>query len=316
MIKQELHYQDIYMIPAKTVVGSRKECDTTVKLGNHTFAMPVYAANMKSVVNIRTCELFAERNWFYTMHRFNVDPCAFIDEMHDKDHIASISMGVNDESYAQIKEMLIQNMEPEFITLDIANAWCDKGEKMIKTLKNSFPDSFIIAGNIATGEAVIDLEHWGADACKVGIAGGSVCTTKLKTGFHRPMVNTVQDCVGSAMKPIIADGGIVHHGDIAKALALGATMVMAGGLFAGYEESAGETLEIDGHFKKAYFGSASDTNKGEYKNVEGKKIFVDYKGPMEKLLNELKEDLQSSISYSGGRNLTSLLNAQMITCNK
>jgi GMP reductase len=316
MIKQELHYQDIYLIPRKTIVGSRKECDTSVKLGKHIFDMPVYASNMKSVVDNETCMFFAKHNWFYTMHRFNVDPVEFIKLMHSKSEIASISIGVNEESYQQIKDIKSNGLIPEYITLDIANAWCDKGEKMIKTLKESFPDTFIIAGNVATGEAVIDLENWGADACKVGIAGGSVCTTKFKTAFHRPMVNTVQECVENARKPIISDGGIVHHGDIAKALALGATMVMSGNLFSGWTESAGEILEIEGHLKKAYFGSASETNKGEYKNVEGKKIFVDYKGPMEKLLIELKEDLQSSISYAGGKNLAALMNAQIITCNK
>lgn len=314
MIEREFRYEDVYMVPKKTIVLSRKECDTKVKLGKHVFDMPIYASNMKSVVNQETCLFFAQHNWFYTMHRFNVDPVEFIQFMHSKGYIASISIGVNQDSYDDIKRMISEDTIPEYITLDIANAWCKKAEKMIKVLKNVFPETFIIAGNVATGEAIIDLELWGADACKVGIAGGSVCTTKLKTGFHRPMVNTIQECVQYAKTPIIADGGIVNHGDIAKALALGATMVMAGGLFAGYQESAGEILEINGHMKKSYFGSASDTSKGTYKNVEGKLILIDYRGPMEKLLIELKEDLQSSISYSGGTDLKSLLTVKMITC--
>jgi len=315
-ITQEFHYSDIHLIPQKTIVESRKDCNTEVELGKYKFAMPVYAANMKSVINNRTCDFFCENKWFYTMHRFEVDPCQFIDEMHDKGHIASISIGVNYESYEQINNMIAQNLLPEFITLDIANAWCSKGEKMIKYIRNALPNTFLIAGNVATDKAVFDLEEWGAQAIKVGIAGGSVCTTKFKTGFHRPMVSTVQECVKAATVPIIADGGIQHHGDIAKALALGAHMVMAGNLFAGYEESAGEMLEINGHMKKAYFGSASDTNKGEYKNVEGKKIFVDYKGPMEKLIKELREDLQSSISYSGGNDLKSLYGCPYIYASK
>ena len=127
------------------------------------------------------------------------------------------------------------------------------------------------------------------------------------------MVTSVMDCCLSNVKiPIIADGGIVDHADIAKSLALGAHMVMAGGLFSGYDQSAGDVIEINGRLYKEYYGSASEHNKGEYKNVEGKKIMIDYKGNMDKLLKELKEDLQSSISYAGGKDLSSLKNVKFI----
>ena len=119
--------------------------------------------------------------------------------------------------------------------------------------------------------------------------------------------------------PLIADGGIREHGDIAKALACGANMVMAGSLFAGYEESAGNIIEItlDGisspRLYKEYYGSASQYNKGEAKNVEGKKILIDYHGSMLRLMTELKEDLQSAISYAGGFKVNDLINAKIIT---
>jgi GMP reductase len=125
-----------------------------------------------------------------------------------------------------------------------------------------FPGSFLIGGNIATADAARDLESWGCDAIKAGIAGGRVCITKNKTGFHRPMISTVRDCVSAVSVPVIADGGIVEHGDMAKALACGASMIMAGSLFAGYDESAGEIVEINGKHYKEYFGSASQFNKG------------------------------------------------------
>jgi GMP reductase len=175
-----------------------------------------------------------------------------------------------------------------------------------------FPGSFLIGGNIATADAARDLESWGCDAIKAGIAGGRVCITKNKTGFHRPMISTVRDCVSAVSVPVIADGGIVEHGDMAKALACGASMIMAGSLFAGYDESAGEIVEINGKHYKEYFGSASQFNKGAYVNVEGKKILVEYKGSIGKLLRELKEDLQSSVSYAGGRDLAALKAVEMI----
>ncbi|MDF0605518.1 GMP reductase [Neisseriaceae bacterium TC5R-5] len=312
MIKTELNYGDIYLLPKKTVVDSRKECDTSVLFGPRRFDMPIYPSNMKSVVDAETCEFFARQGWFYTMHRFNVDMATFTRAMQEKGLFASISVGVNDDSYQQLAELKQAGISPEYMTLDIANAWCVKAERMIKHIKQSFPKVFLIGGNVATAEAARDLESWGCDAIKAGIAGGRVCITKNKTGFHRPMVSTVLDCAAAVKVPLIADGGIVEHGDMAKALACGGSMIMAGSLFAGYDESAGEIVEINGKHYKEYFGSASQFNKGAYVNVEGKKILVEYKGSIGKLIRELKEDLQSSISYAGGSTLVALRDAEMI----
>ncbi|KZE25262.1 GMP reductase [Crenobacter luteus] len=316
MIKTEINYGDIYLVPKRTVVDSRKECDTSVQFGPRRFDMPVYPANMKSVVDEETCEYFARRGWFYTMHRFNVDATRFTADMQEKGLFSSISIGVNEDTDEQLRNLKAAGLSPEYITLDIANGWCVKAERMIKKVKDLFPESFLIGGNIATGEAAQDLESWGVDAVKAGIAGGRVCITKNKTGFHRPMVSTVLDCAQAVKIPVIADGGISEHGDLAKAIACGATMIMAGSLFAGYDESAGQIIEIDGKHLKEYFGSASEHNKGAYKNVEGKRIYVEYKGAIERLLIELKEDLQSSISYSGGNTLAALRDVEMIFVNR
>ncbi|XLM19653.1 GMP reductase [Chromobacterium piscinae] len=312
MIKTELNYGDVYLVPKKTMVDSRKDCDTSVQFGPRRFVMPVYPSNMKSVVSAETCEFFARQGWFYTMHRFNVDAVAFTRDMQAQGLFASISVGVNEDTIEQLEALKAAGLSPEYMTLDIANAWCVKAERMIKHIKQHFPNTFLIGGNVATAEAARDLEAWGCDAIKAGIAGGRVCITKNKTGFHRPMISTVRDCVGAVTIPVIADGGIVEHGDIAKALVCGATMIMAGSLFAGYDESAGDIVEITGKHYKEYFGSASQFNKGAYVNVEGKKILVEYKGSMGKLLRELQEDLQSSVSYAGGSTLSALREVEMI----
>jgi GMP reductase len=312
----ELNYADIYLVPKKTVVDSRKECDTSVELGTRRFVMPVYASNMKSVVDADTCEYFARQGWFYTMHRFNVDVVRFVADMAEKGLFSSISAGVNEDTVEQLRELKAAGLRPDYITMDVANAWCVKAERMIKVIKDLFPESFLIGGNIATAEAARDLEAWGCDAIKAGIAGGRVCITKNKTGFHRPMVSTTLDCAAAVNVPVIADGGVVEHGDVAKALACGAAMVMAGSLFAGYDESAGNIVEISGKHYKEYFGSASQYNKGAYVNVEGKKILVEYKGSMGKLLMELMEDLQSSISYAGGRDVSALRAVERIVVHR
>ncbi|MFN7095212.1 MAG: GMP reductase, partial [Burkholderiales bacterium] len=290
IITREYNYQDIFLRPRQTIVNSRKECDTSIILGKHKFIMPVYPSNMKSVVNPSTCEFLARRGWFYTMHRFGVKLVEFVRHMQEQSLVASISLGVNEDTLNQLRQLQNAGLTPEFMTLDVANAWCPKAEAMIKYAKDHF-NSFLIVGNIASQEAAREIHAWGADAIKAGIAGGRVCITKNKTGFHRPMVSTVLDCATYTRQagiPLIADGGIVEHGDIAKAFACGANLVMAGSLFAGYDQSAGDVIEVtlDGVAPRAYkeyYGSASQYNKGEYKNVEGKKILIDYRGNMERL---------------------------------
>ena len=135
-----------------------------------------------------------------------------------------------------------------------------------------------------------------------------MCITRLKTGFGTGgwQLSSLKWCARVATKPIIADGGIRDHGDIAKSIRFGACMVMVGSLFAGHEESPGRTVEVDGTLYKEYYGSASDFNKGEYKHVEGKRILEPVKGRLADTLREMHEDIQSSISYAGGTKLVDI----------
>ncbi|MGX6961802.1 GMP reductase [Vagococcus xieshaowenii] len=302
-------YEDIQLVPNKCIVNSRSECDTTVTLGQHTFKMPVVPANMQTIVDETISEWLAANGYFYIMHRFEEDKRApFIKRMHEKGLIASISVGVKDYEYDFINELVETDLKPEFITIDIAHGHSDSVISMIKYIKEKLPETFVIAGNVGTPEAVRELENAGADATKVGIGPGKVCITKIKTGFGTGgwQLAAVRRCSKAARKPIIADGGIRTHGDIAKSIRFGASMVMIGSLFAGHEESPGETIVVDGVVKKEYFGSASEFQKGEKKNVEGKKIWVNHKGSLADTLNEMQQDLQSSISYAGGRDLEAI----------
>ena len=308
-------YDNILLLPRKCRVDSRSECDASVELGSRRFRIPVVPANMKTVVDESICVWLARNDYFYVMHRFDFDNVQFVQDMKAKGLYASISLGVKQPDYVTVDTLVALGLAPEYITIDIAHGHADSVKAMIGYIKEKLPASFVIAGNVATPEAVIDLENWGADATKVGIGPGKVCITKLKTGFGTGgwQLSAVKWCARVATKPIIADGGIREHGDIAKSIRFGATMVMIGSMLAGHEESPGQTVEVDGKLYKEYYGSASDFNKGEYKHVEGKRILEPVKGRLADTLVEMEQDVQSSISYAGGKKLMDIRKVNYVT---
>ncbi|MBI2751464.1 MAG: GMP reductase [Burkholderiales bacterium] len=308
-------YDNILLLPRKCRVESRSECDASVELGGRSFRLPVVPANMKTVVDESICIWLAQNGYFYVMHRFDFDNVQFVKDMKARGLYASISLGVKQPDYATVDTLVSLGLVPEYITIDIAHGHADSVKAMIGYIKEKLPSSFVIAGNVATPEAVIDLENWGADATKVGIGPGKVCITKLKTGFGTGgwQLSAVKWCARVTTKPIIADGGIREHGDIAKSVRFGATMVMVGSMLAGHEESPGQTVEVDGKLYKEYYGSASDFNKGEYKHVEGKRILEPVKGKLADTLVEMEQDIQSSISYAGGKKLMDIRKVNYVT---
>jgi GMP reductase len=266
---------------------------------------------MECVINDEIAFKLADAGFFYIHHRFNVNEIDFSRKMRQVGLPVSISLGVNQDSYTVLDNLAKENLMPDFVTIDIAHGHSIKMEKIIKYIKTTFIDGpYIIAGNVSTPEAVRDLEAWGANAIKVGIGPGSACTTYVATGFGSRgcQASVIRDCASAKLNPatkIIADGGIKEPGDIAKALVLGADMVMIGGLFSALTDSPGNTVTgVDGRLYKEFWGSASVFQSGKKNRIEGTKKLMLMK--THGILDEMayiKECLQSAISYGGGNNL-------------
>ena len=209
----------------------------------------------------------------------------------------------------------------DVIALDTAHGHSKGVMDAVRKIKAKYPELQVIAGNVATGQATKDLIEAGVDCVKVGIGPGSICTTRVVTGVGVPQISAIIDCYKAAKEydiPIIADGGVKYSGDITKALACGASVVMAGSLFAGTEESPGETIMFEGKQFKEYRGMGSlaamksgssdryfqnDTKKYVPEGVEGR---VAYKGSVGDVIYQLLGGLRSGMGYVGAQNLVEL----------
>jgi IMP dehydrogenase len=211
----------------------------------------------------------------------------------------------------------------DVLAIDTAHGHTTRVMEAIRVVKRKFPQIQLLAGNVATAEGARDLISLGVDGLKVGIGPGSICTTRVVTGAGVPQITAILECARAAKNsgvPIIADGGIKFSGDITKAIAAGASTVMIGGLFAGTEESPGETILYQGRTFKSYRGMGSlgameagsadrysqelaDRGKSVPEGIEGQ---VPYKGPLSALVDQLVGGLRSGMGYCGAENLKEL----------
>jgi len=233
------------------------------------------------------------------------------------------AVGVGAELVDRARELI--HAKADLLCLDSSHGHSEGVLEALRTLKKKFPSMPVMAGNVATASATRDLIRHGADAVKVGIGPGSICTTRVVTGAGVPQIYAIQECVKGAGKskvPLVADGGIKFSGDVTKALASGAHSVMIGSLFAGTDEAPGETILYQGRTFKAYRGMGSlgamkegsadryfqDSDDDPRKLVpEGIEGMVPYKGPTSTLLGQLMGGIRSGMGLAGARTLPELV---------
>lgn len=234
--------------------------------------------------------------------------------------LAGAAVGVTKDMMERVEALV--KAKVDVLVLDSAHGHSSNIIKGVREIKTAYPNVAVIAGNVATAEGTIDLINAGADAVKVGIGPGSICTTRVVAGIGVPQITAINDCAEAAAKfgiPIIADGGIKYSGDVTKAIAAGASVVMLGNLFAGTEESPGESEIYQGRKFKVYRGMGSigamqkgskdryfqeDANKLVPEGVEGR---VAYKGPLSDTIFQLVEGLKHGMGYCGTSTINALI---------
>lgn len=308
-----MKFKDIILTHNKSIVNSREECDTTRRLGRHSFKFPVMISNMKSVVNFDVCKIFDQHNLFYVYPRVDGPNyvAAFAYWSNKNLNITSISVGIQKEWIELIKTLSDNSINIDYFTVDVALSYNDNVIPILKEIRKYYPDSFIILGNGSTSEWLKWVSELNlVDAVKFNIGVSKACQTKEFTGFSNNNVLTILDLANTNKTlnnplTLITDGGltvednIVHIGDITKAITFGADWVMSGSLYSRCTNSPA--------IKNGYYGNASNVAKGHNKNIEGRLVSVETNGrTIEEMIKLVHESLQSSISYAGGKNIDHL----------
>ncbi len=321
-LRTGLTYDDVLLIPRRSTVRSRSQVSLDTQLSTRVnLTVPVIAANMDTVCESEMAAAMARLGAVGIIHRF------LPVENHAKEIRRAIELcdggpvgaAVGTDHDLLERGRAVVEAGAAAVVLDIAHGHADHALDGVRRLKDAFPDIDVIAGNVATAAGAADLVEAGADAIKVGVGPGGVCTTRLVAGVGVPQLTAVSDVVNAELGvPIIADGGIRTSGDIAKALAVGADTVMIGSMFAGTKESPGEVEQTNRGLVKKVRGMASreaveqrasrsgealDDEYFEHRAPEGVEGSVPYRGEVSKLLNQLMAGVKSAMSYQDATTL-------------
>ena len=309
-MKEALSFDDVLLVPQYSDIESRTEVNISSELGEGlSFSLPVISSPMDTITGYKMANCMSQAGGFGIIHRYNTldKQCRTMERVEAKVKAAAIGMTGD---YVERARNLVDYSEVKILCVDVAHGHHVMMERCLKTLKDDFGDTVhIMAGNVATLDAFDTLAEWGADSVRVGIGGGSICSTRLVSGHGVPTFQSILDCTRSEHDvKIIADGGIKTTGDMVKALAAGADFVMVGSMLAGTAETPGQVFKgAEGKKYKVYRGMASSEaqNKwrGKSSTPEGVSTTVPYKGKVADILRDVEGGIKSGFSYSGARSL-------------
>ena len=312
-----MSFEDVLLVPRISSVTSRADIDISSAIGNNQFSLPVISSPMDTVTGHSMASKMCTHGGFGIIHRYNSikDQAAAVTKTINAGSTqVAAAVGVTSDFVERAEALVSSGVF--LLCIDVAHGHHTNVERAIKTLKDRFgKEVSIMAGNVATAEGFADLEDWGADAVRVGIGGGSICSTRKQTGHGVPTFHSV--LVASRARKtakLIADGGIRSSGDVVKSLAAGADFVMLGSMLSGTEESPGSVFSnANGNKYKIYRGMASVEAqiawRGKTSSLEGVSTTVPYKGQVSKILEALDQNIRSGLSYNGARNLSELSDA-------
>lgn len=339
-MKQILSFQDVLVVPKWSNVVSRKDVNINTEFCYANYKLPIISSNMDSVTGVNMMKAMDNAGAMGCLHRFWSIEDNVKAYKECRDGMVSIGLGTKELERAKA----LYDAGAYSILIDVAHGASASVVKQAKALRSLVGDNAsIIIGNFATHNTIEEfIEHMGdgyVDAFKVGIGGGSLCTTRMVTGCGLPTLASIMDCARSGV-PIIADGGIRNSGDVVKALVAGADMVMIGGMLSGTEESNGEskydvryianpkykeqmflpynTFPIDVYLQekfithKKYRGSASAESYeaqgkvSSWRTPEGESTWVPYTGTVSQVLNGIEGGLRSAMSYVGATTIQEL----------
>lgn len=314
-------FDDLMLTPKRSTLNSRSEVDITREFKFHWTqtkwtGIPIFAANMSSVGTIEMARELSSHSMCTALHKhYSIEELISIFTEYSPYIWYSMGIAKNDlDKFNNVKNNIprIPN-----ICIDVANGYIEKFVNFVSKIREQNPFSVIMCGNVVTPEISEQLILAGADIIKIGISGGSVCTTRSMTGFGYAQASAIletADSVHGLGGLICSDGGCKVYGDIVKAFGLGTDFVMLGGMFAGTNESGGELItDVDGSEKKEYYGMSSYTaqdkhigHRADHRASEGKRVLLPPKGPVKDIIKEMLGGLRSGCSYAGARKLKEL----------
>ena len=308
-MKEALSFDDVLLVPKCSHIESRRHID----IGNHlddniALSLPVISSPMDTVTQSKMAIAMRKSGGLGIIHRYNsIETQVNLVLSAQWDGVPTAGAAIGATGDFEERACALYDAGARVICIDVAHGHHVSVKKALETLRDVLGDAVhIMAGNVATLEGFNDLADWGADSIRVGIGGGSICSTRIQTGHGVPTFQSILDCAHSDRDAkLIADGGIKNNGDIVKALAAGADFVMLGSMLAGTSQSPGEIFHSKNKKYKVYRGMASkaaqDDWRGKSSAPEGVSTTIPFKGDVKNILVAMKGNIQSGFSYTGAK---------------